>query len=70
MSARTLTLAGYGVIVVVAAAWGAVTATRPGLGTLRQAVDALTRTRLTRSVVLLGWAWIGWHLFVRTTVFD
>ena len=70
MSARTLTFTGFALIIAAAIVWAVVTAARPGLPTLRQALAALTRTRLTRMLVLLGWAWIGWHLFVRTSVFD
>jgi hypothetical protein len=25
----------------------------------------LTRRRAGRAVVLIGWLWLGWHLFVR-----
>lgn len=70
MSSRALTFAGFAVILAAGIVWTIVTAARHDLPTLRQALAALTRTRVTRTLVLLGWAWIGWHLFVRTSVFD
>jgi sirohydrochlorin ferrochelatase len=33
--------------------------------TLPDAITALTRRRAVRIVVVLGWAWLGWHLFAR-----
>ncbi len=68
MSARTLTFTGFALIIAAAIVWTAVTAARD-IPTLRQALAELMRPRPTRMLVLLGWAWIGWHLFVRTSVF-
>jgi hypothetical protein len=65
-----LTFAGFAVIVGAAVAWTAVTAIRRGLPTIGDASAELTRARLVRMIVVIGWAWIGWHLFVRTSVFD
>jgi hypothetical protein len=70
MSARTLTFTGFALITAAAIVWTVVTAARRDLPTLRHALAALVRARPTRMLVLLGWAWIGWHLFVRTSVFD
>jgi hypothetical protein len=36
-----------------------------GEGTLRQSVARLTRNRATLVALILGWTWLGWHLFVR-----
>jgi hypothetical protein len=30
-------------------------------------VRSASRSIVVRSVLLLGWAWVGWHLFVRTS---
>jgi hypothetical protein len=38
--------------------------TRGGL-TLRQSLARLTRNRVTLVGLILGWTWLGWHLFVR-----
>jgi hypothetical protein len=62
---RAVTLAGYAVLagaivgVQVAALRGADVAT---VGTV---VRALTRRWPARSLLLAGWLWLGWHLFVR-----
>ncbi len=34
----------------------------PSLGDL---ADAVTRQPAGRSAALMGWLWLGWHLFVR-----
>jgi hypothetical protein len=33
--------------------------------TLRQSVGWLTGNRLILVALILGWTWLGWHLFVR-----
>jgi len=65
---RSLTIAGWVVIAVaIAAAWlGAVLS--PGrfpsaIALLRVAV----RNAVVRVIALAGWAWVGWHFFVRTS---
>jgi hypothetical protein len=30
-------------------------------------LTALCRTRVGRTLVLVGWVWLGWHLFVRAS---
>ena len=64
MTVRDVTFAAYALIAVAlvtleAAAW------RRGSLTLGQLTDGLMRRRSVRFVFLLGWAWLGWHLFVR-----
>lgn len=64
MIVRDVTFAAYALIVVAlltleAAAW------RRGSLTLGQLTDGIMRRRSVRYVFLLGWAWLGWHLFVR-----
>lgn len=31
----------------------------------RQIIAAIRSTRLGRILLVLGWGWVGWHLFVR-----
>lgn len=38
---------------------------RPTLPSFGDAVFAVQRSRLVRWALLLGWAWWGWHTFVR-----
>jgi Family of unknown function (DUF6186) len=64
MIARDVTFAAYAVIALAlvtlqVAAW------RRGSLTLGQLTDRLMRKRSVRLLFLLGWAWLGWHLFAR-----
>jgi hypothetical protein len=39
---------------------------RPGwVATFGSAVRALVSTTAVRVIVVLGWMWLGWHLFAR-----
>jgi Family of unknown function (DUF6186) len=64
MSTRDLTFAVYAVIAVALLALQAMTSRRGAL-TLGQLTNRVMRRRSVRIVFLLGWAWLGWHLFVR-----
>jgi hypothetical protein len=64
VSARAVTLAGYAVLVLTMAAWQAASLVRGSL-TLDQAVRFLLRRPAVRALFVLGWAWLGWHLFAR-----
>ena len=66
MSARDVTFAVYAVIGVALVALQAATWRRGSL-TLGQLTSRLMRRRSVRLVFLLGWAWLGWHLFARGT---
>jgi hypothetical protein len=66
MTSRAVDLAGYALIALAALAWQATCARRHSL-TLGKFVSWLTRNRAARTILLLGWAWLGWHLFVRGT---
>jgi hypothetical protein len=63
---RTLTLAGYIVIVLAIVANEVAARRRDDAATLADAVAAFARTRIGKWVMLAGWLWLGWHLFVRT----
>ncbi len=66
MSSRLVTFIGFRVIVGLAVAWGFV-----AIASHRQAarsghvVGALARSCTGRIVLLLVWAWLGWHHFAR-----
>ncbi len=64
MTVRDLTFAAYAVI-GVALVTLEVVAWRRGSLTLGQLTDRLMRRRSVRLVFLVGWAWLGWHLFAR-----
>lgn len=65
---RAVTLAGYVVIVGAIVAYqvaGLIWRRTPTLG--RALATVLSRWRSARWLVLAGWLWLGWHLFVRST---
>jgi hypothetical protein len=62
---RTVTFAGYALLLVAFVTWTVVAARRPGGLTLPDVLDAITRTRARRLACLAAWAWLGWHLFAR-----
>ena len=64
MSTRDASFAVYAVIGLAVVALQAATWRRGGL-TLGQLTSRLMRRRSVRVVFLLGWAWLGWHLFAR-----
>jgi Family of unknown function (DUF6186) len=64
MSARDATFAVYTLIVLALVALQTATWRRGSL-TLGQLTSRLMRRRSVRLVFLLGWAWLGWHLFAR-----
>lgn len=65
MTSRAITLTGYTVIVGLVAVWTVATSVKPQLPTLAAVVRVIAAPRLGRVLLLLGWAWLGWHLFVR-----
>lgn len=65
---RTVTLLGYLVLAAAAVACqlaSHVTHRVPGIG---RAAAAVTGRRSGRWLLLAGWLWLGWHLFVRSGV--
>ena len=65
MTSRAVTLVGYGIL-ALAAVCVEVSARGSGrVGTFGQAVAALCRRLPLRLLLLAGWLWLGWHLFVR-----
>ena len=63
---RELTVAVWGALAVSIVAMLALA--RAGLAGLQWPAHFLVpalRNRAIRVVVLLGWAWLGWHLFAR-----
>jgi len=62
---RIITLAGFAVLSLLVVGWSAYTHRRPDWCTLPQLVARITRSRTGRLVIVLAWAWVGWHLFAR-----
>jgi hypothetical protein len=66
MSTRALTVAGFVVLAVAAAAlYLTGRGRRAGLGPLREVVDAVGASAPGRIALALGWTWVGWHLLAR-----
>ena len=65
MSTRLVTLAGFALLAAAVAGWSVVSARRPSLVTLPALMSRMTSSRWVRLVVVLVWAWLGWHLFAR-----
>jgi len=62
---RTVTLAGYAVVAVAAILYQLAAMLGGRTSTLGQTLGSLRRSAAGRVVLLAGWLWLGWHLFVR-----
>ena len=66
MSSRGVTLLGWAVL---AAAFVALEVRslvgRDRFATVGDALDRLLRNGFARAILLLGWLWLGWHVFAR-----
>ena len=62
---RTFTFTGYGLILALILLMAVVSRRRANWMTLPDALNALTRRRAVRITVVVGWVWLGWHLFAR-----
>jgi len=65
MSTRLATLTGFTLLAAAVAAWSVVTTRRPSLETLPTLLSRITSSRLVRLLLVIAWAWLGWHLFAR-----
>ena len=65
MTSRTVTYVGYAAILFAICLWTVMTARHAHWVTLPAAIASLMRRKAVRIVVVLGWVWLGWHLFAR-----
>ena len=66
MTARSLTIAGFAVLAVVTTALTLTGRTgRLGLVPPGELLDALRSLLPARLAIVLGWAWLGWHVLAR-----
>ena len=63
---RTATLLGYGVIAAALVACQLVSLTSHRIPTIGRALAHVAGRRVARWLLLAGWLWVGWHLFVRS----
>jgi len=65
---RSLTIAGWIVIAVaLAAAWLSAVLSHGRFPSAIALLRAAMRNVVVRAIALAGWAWVGWHFFVRTS---
>lgn len=64
---RAVTLVGYAVIAACAVALELVARRSGRLARFADALELLLRPVGLRVMVLTGWLWLGWHVFVRVT---
>lgn len=62
---RMGTFVGYGTILALVILWAAVASRHGNWMTLPDAWNTLRRRRAVRILVVVGWIWLGWHLFAR-----
>jgi Family of unknown function (DUF6186) len=66
VSSRDLTFAVWAALGLCVLCLGLLSAFRPRLvPTPRAAVGTIVSNRPGRIVLILGWMWLGWHLFAR-----
>jgi hypothetical protein len=63
-----LNLVIWALLALCLAAWQTFTARSPAQPSFGDLVRHARRWLLVRWLLLAGWAWLGWHLFVRTTI--
>jgi Family of unknown function (DUF6186) len=62
------TIAGWIVIVVaIAAAWSSALVSHGRFPDAATLLRVATRGVVVRVILLVGWAWVGWHFFVHTS---
>lgn len=62
---RAVTLWGYAVVAVAAAAYQVAGVVLGRTATLGEALRRVTKVRAGRFLLLAAWLWVGWHTFVR-----
>jgi hypothetical protein len=63
---RNVTLAGYAALLAAIVAYE-LAARRRGTATFSDAVTTVARHQVGKALLLAGWLWLGWHLFVRAS---
>ena len=62
---RFVTLVGYAVVAACAVGLEVSARRRQRLARFTEALDVLLGPPVLRVIVLGGWMWLGWHVFVR-----
>ncbi|MGH9266354.1 MAG: DUF6186 family protein [Acidimicrobiales bacterium] len=64
---RTTTLAGYAVIAAGLIALQVASLLTGRVPTIGRMAATVARRPIGRVLLLAGWLWVGWHLFVRSS---
>lgn len=62
---RSATLAGYAALAAMMIACDAVARRTGRVPTLERVITVVAARRAARFLLLAGWLWVGWHVFVR-----
>ena len=65
---RTITLAGYCLLAAALAGLQLASLVSGRTPTIGQVASMIASRRSGRWLLLAGWLWLGWHLFVRSRV--
>ena len=65
MTSRAVTLAGYALIATAAVGLEVIARRSGRLATFADALTTALRHWPCRILLLAGWLWLGWHVFVR-----
>jgi hypothetical protein len=65
---RTTTLAGYCVIAAMLLGLQVASVVTRRMPSVGQLASVIASRRAGRWLLLAGWFWVGWHLFVRSSV--
>lgn len=65
MDTHTITLVGYTVLLSALAVYEILALRVAAIPTLGDLAAVIARSRAGRWFLLVGWVWLGWHLFVR-----
>ena len=64
---RTTTLVGYCVIAAILLGCQVASVVTRRIPTVGQVASLIASHRAGRWLLLTGWLWVGWHLFVRSS---
>ena len=62
---RPATLVGYAALIAMMIACETIARRTGRVATLTRVISALAAWRAVRFLMLAGWLWVGWHVFVR-----
>jgi hypothetical protein len=67
MSSRAVTFAGWAVLGAALVLVQVLAVRGARIASLRELLRTVTRARAGQVLALVGWLWVGWHVFVRSS---